>query len=381
MSSMRVFDIIASISRLAGGLAPAVLESVAAQRRFGVDAHVATLLDAYTDEDGAKYGVPYLAEPAVTPLRYSARLGNGLLHLAPPDIIHDHGMWLYPNYLSLRLSEQCRVPLVVSPHGMLAPWCWEHHHWKKRPIWWLWEHRKMTRAVAVVATAELEARHIRKLGIRTPIAIIPLAINPPALSEAKPSNTPRIGLFLSRMHPVKGLHLLVNAVKILRPSGWKFIIAGPASRHGEEIKNLVRTTGLEQLFEFPGALYGERKWQYYRAADLFILPSLTENFGIVVLEALACETPVLATTGAPWPELPLHGCGWWVEPSVEGIAQGLDEALSSTTATLREMGVRGRQLVESRYTWNVSARSTIELYQWVLGRSPRPAFISDMNDK
>lgn len=118
----------------------------------------------------------------------------------------------------------------------------------------------------------------------------------------------------------------------------------------------------------------------YRAADLFILPSLSENFGIVVLEALASETPVLATTGAPWPALLQHGCGWWVEPSVAGIARGLAEAFASTPATLCRMGIRGRQLVESCYTWSIAARRTIDLYQWVLGRSPRPAFVGEVID-
>ncbi len=163
----------------------------------------------------------------------------------------------------------------------------------------------------------------------------PTGIELPALSGAKPDNAPRLALFLSRIHPVKGLHLLVEALRLLRPTGWKFIISGEGGSYTAEVQRLIRTAGLAHLFEFPGALYGERKWQYYRNADLFLLPSLTENFGIVVLEALACETPVLATTGTPWPELLRYGCGWWVESNVAGIARGLDEALASSTATLR----------------------------------------------
>ncbi len=376
---MQVLNFIASISRLGGGLAPAVLESVATQRQLGIEAQVATLLDAYTGEDGGKYGIPYMAESGVTPLRFSPRLKTQLMRQPPPDLVHDHGMWLYTNYLAFNVSERGRIPLVVSPHGMMAPWCWQHHRWKKLPIWWWWERRKVARAVVLVATSEMEAQHISNLALDTPIAIIPLGIHPPVFCEPKPEHDTRIALFLSRIHPVKGLDMLIQAVKQLQPPGWKFVIAGPdAGGYEAAIKTDVHNAGLDRFFAFPGALYEEEKWRYLREADLFILPSVTENFGIVVVEALTCETPVITTTGTPWKELQQHHCGWWVAPSVSGVTLAIAEAVNTPREPLRQMGVNGRRLVESSYTWRESAIRTVELYRWVLGETGRPAFVSEI---
>jgi glycosyltransferase involved in cell wall biosynthesis len=103
-----------------------------------------------------------------------------------------------------------------------------------------------------------------------------------------------------------------------------------------------------------------------------VLPSKSENFGMVVAEALAARTPVITTKGAPWQELETHRCGWWIDMGVESLIEALEKAMSHSPVELHEMGRRGRQLVEEKYTWDRVAGQMIEVYEWLLGRGPRP---------
>jgi glycosyltransferase involved in cell wall biosynthesis len=119
----------------------------------------------------------------------------------------------------------------------------------------------------------------------------------------------------------------------------------------------------------------EDKWALYRESDLFILPTHSENFGVVVAEALASGIPALTTTGAPWSVLEEHGCGWWVEPEVEALSQALREATESSDEKRLAMGQRGRQLVEKRFSWEGVTRQLRRAYQWVREGGARPDFI------
>ena len=141
-------------------------------------------------------------------------------------------------------------------------------------------------------------------------------------------NDRRTMLFLSRIHPKKGLLNLVRAWHAAAPGKeWRLVIAGPdEGGHLAELKQLVHQLGLQLQVTFPGEIANEEKWAFYAAAEICVLPSFSENFGLMVGEALVAGTPVIATTGTPWAELQAHGCGWWVEPTIGGLCAAIRSA-------------------------------------------------------
>ena len=134
----------------------------------------------------------------------------------------------------------------------------------------------------------------------------------------------------------------------------------------------IRKRKIENDFEFVGEVADEKKWDWYRSADLFVLPSKSENFGIVIAEALACGVPVIATRGTPWEDLTTHRCGWWTEIGAGPLADALNEAVRLTDEERDAMGRRGRKLVEENYTWSAAAKKMVDVYQWMLGAQKRP---------
>ena len=178
-----------------------------------------------------------------------------------------------------------------------------------------------------------------------------------AASHTRAPDQPRTALFLSRIHPVKGLDRPIDVWNAARPQGWRLRIAGPgASGYCDEVARRIVRAGLERQVSLEGPVYGAAKTQAFISADAFLLPSHSENFGIVVAEALAHGVPVLTTTATPWQVLESEHCGWWVSPTSEAIARGLTAVVAASDETRKAMGLRGRALVKRQFAWRAIAK-------------------------
>jgi glycosyltransferase involved in cell wall biosynthesis len=251
---------------------------------------------------------------------------------------------------------------------MLEPWALAHKRFKKMLAWHIYQKRILNLASALHATSSREAKNLHGLGLKARIETIPWGIELPdarsRICEFGRKNGFRTALFVGRIYPVKGLPMLVEAWARVRPLGWKMQIVGPdEAGHRAEVESLVRKAGLNADFTFTGTLHGTALREAYEGADLFILPSHTENFSMVVGEALAHGVPVIATQGAPWEMLTQEGCGWRVPASVDGIAEALSTAAACSMETLHSMGDAGRCLVADRFSWRTVAMKFGALYE------------------
>lgn len=285
------------------------------------------------------------------------------------DIVHDNGLWLPHNHKIAIATTRRHIPRIVSTRGMLEPWAIRHKWVKKAIAWRLYQRRDLINATLLHATAEAEAESIRSCKVGVPIVTIANGADLPDLPPLCPQATnslsrERTALFLSRIHPKKGLPLLIEAWARLCPSGWRLRIVGPdEGGHTRELAALVNKHGLGNAVTFEGPVEGKSKTEAYRSANLFVLPTHSENFGMVVAEALAHGVPVLTTRGAPWRELETERCGWWVDPTIDGINSALAAATITPLPILREMGERGRTLIANRYSWESIAQQFLTTYE------------------
>jgi glycosyltransferase involved in cell wall biosynthesis len=307
--------------------------------------------------------------------RITGRESEALDRFGHLDILHDNGMWLPHNHRLAVLVEKRGIPRVVSMRGMLEPWAVRHKRFKKNVAWALYQRRDLTRASYHHATGEVEARNLQRLRLNVPIVTIPNGVDVADGASASVSNTDqrpttahqRIALFLGRIYPIKGLPMLVQAWARVRPKAWRLCIAGPdEGGHRNEVEKTVAAAGLDGVVSFTGFVSPELKYSIFSDAQLFILPSHSESFGMAVAEALAHGLPVLTTMGTPWSMLRETGCGWWVEPTVDGIAEGLRLATNLSRDELRKMGAKGPALVMTQFSWKHIAHQVLSMYESVL---------------
>ena len=302
------------------------------------------------------------------PFGFSERL-EGVFRELQPDLIHFHGIWQWKLHQGVRAARRAGIPYIIAPRGMLEPWALAYHHWKKALAMRLYQWGDLTKAVAIHATAQEEVAHIRDLGIQVPVIVSPNGVNVPA--ELPPRKLHSDGfhraLFVSRIHEKKGLKELVEAWSLVRPKGWKMEIVGTDADHYQHvIEKLVLDKGLQDDFIFTGPLDDEKKWEAYRRADLFILPTYSENFGIVVAEALYAGVPVITTQGTPWKELETTGSGWWIPCGADALCTALESSMKLDDQLRAEMGKRGRCLIDGRYSWPSIARQLSRDYAKLL---------------
>jgi glycosyltransferase involved in cell wall biosynthesis len=361
----------------------------------GIDAAVAGISRATAAVDGVSIALLGVLSPEVewpserdgsVGYRRVGVVGPRMLAYAPnlatvlsglrPDVVHQHGAWQYPGVAASRWCHRSGRPFILSPHGMFSSAGLAAHRFRKAAAWHGWQRNVATTAHLLHATSHEEMLAIRKLGLRNPVAVIPLGVHVPPACPIKSSAAAFRAVYLGRLDPLKGVGDLVAAWAAVRPAGWTLTIAGPDLRgYGIELRRSVAAHRLEDVVSICGPAWAEDRDALLAAADLLVLPSYTENFGLVVAEAMAHAVPVITTTDTPWRYLQEEGCGWIVPSGLAGLVPALTAACGSDPQALREMGRRGWGVVRDRFGWHAIGRQFAVAYQWLCGTETRPSFV------
>lgn len=383
---MKIFQCIDSIDKSHGGPSRSLPTMVIELSKLGIDCEIITY-------NSPNPNIELLNENNID-IKLLNREKNYLSKIFSSDyslqlntaeaIVHCQHIWSMSMHRAIIEARKKNIPYIVSPRGSLEPWPLKQNPIVKKIALWLYQYNDLQHAACIHATAESEAQHIRELKISSPIAIIPNGINPDnyPLKEYHNKEINRV-LFLSRLHPKKGLNILFEAWSKLPEKlkeNWILTIAGEgdATYSINDLKHKLSTEFPDQNIEVIGAQYGVDKIKCYHSADIFILPSYSENFGMVVAEAMSCGLPVITTTGTPWHELQDNNIGWWVKPNLDNILQALMQAMSMPIADLWEKGRKARYFVLKNYSIRSLAVKYKTLYEWIINKNStktQPDFI------
>jgi glycosyltransferase involved in cell wall biosynthesis len=380
---LNIYHTIAGLHPDSGGPARTVTSLCASLVKIpGVE--VSLITQSITD-DRIYYGSfspdrTYVAESRSHSYLKSGRLLKALLERqlseTTPEIVHDHGVWLPSNHAVATWAKKHRVPLVVQPRGMLEPWAISFRAYKKKIAWSLYQKKNLDAAALFFATSQTEADNLRKLDFTQPIAVIPNGVDLPdidlSFDAGQVTQRERNVVFMSRVHPKKGLKGLLEAWATLGVDNWTLTLVGPdEGGHLQEVLTYAKKLRIENKVVYRGVMEGAGKASLLQHADLFILPSFSENFGVVVAEALAYGVPVISTFGTPWRGLVENNCGWWVDAEPEALAGALRDAMALTDKERYKMGARGRKYARE-FDWGHIAEEAADVYRWLLGKADRP---------
>lgn len=303
-----------------------------------------------------------------------------ILERVDPQVVDVQGLWMYPSVASVTWHRRKGRPYLITPRGMLEPWAVANARTKKRIASALFESRHLKNAACLRATSDMEAQSIRQFGLRNPVSVIPNTLELPAVVQTDDSDKPpesRRILFVSRIHPKKGADILLRAWSRLQDKlpNWEVVIAGPDENgHQQELEALARDLQLNRVSWRP-RVGRDEKHALYRSADVFVLPTHSENFGLVIAEALANEVPVITTKNAPWSDLATHDLGWWIDNTPEDLARALLQSASLSDQDRKDMGRRGREFVQKTYGLEETGDRLFEMYAWVAGQGQKPTTV------
>jgi len=397
MSPSTLLHVVASVNPAVGGPAQSVPRLAGALSRSG---NPVRLLCLDYREHGPlpilPTGVLHALPPNILtrPLRgWSPALDAALeTESARARLIHSHGIWMGPNHSAARSAARHRIPLVISPRGMLGAWALGRSAIRKKILWHFREEGDIRSAAAFHATSNAEADDIRRAGFHQPVAVLPNGVAFPEgpardrgwLDTAHPEfRGKRLALFLSRLHPKKGADELLVEWSRLEPAlraGWHLVVAGPdLTGYRVLLEKLRDLDPHPEDITFTGNVQGDFKEALLHHAEFLVLPTKEENFGIVVAESLAAGTPVITTRNAPWEALESHHCGWWIPGTADALRTALTSAMAGRPEELQARGARGRAYAARELDWDMIANRMILFYDWLTGRGTTPEFVRPLN--
>ncbi len=362
---MKILQCVADIDPALGGSVEAARLLTAALLRQGHRVEVLTLVEpraGWAEAWGTRVICP---GPSTTYYLYNKQLPAWVrAHAAEYDVFVIHGIWRYISVGVWRGLRGLDVPYVLFTHGMLDPYynSFEWKRLKKVLHWHLWERKVLRDAGAVLFTCE-EERLLASTNFRPFLCrqeIVGLGVNrPPAPADPPNRGWPvelegkRVALFLARIHPQKGCDTLVSAfakVAAQHPD-LHLLIAGPDEIGWQAaLARQAESNGSAKQITWYGPVYGDTKWAFFRNADVYILPTNFENFGLSILEAMSCGLPVLTSRKAAiWREIVKTGAGFVSQNTVEGTAEILNRWLAVSKNERARMRENARRCFERYY--------------------------------
>ncbi|MEC4989703.1 MAG: glycosyltransferase [Oscillatoria sp. PMC 1068.18] len=398
---MKVLHVIPSVSLALGGPTQVVLNLVKNLRECGVEAEIATtnddgkkLLDVPLNQRSEYEGVPVWFLPRFSPplkeYIFSADLARWLWQNIPNyDLVHTHYLFSFASTAAAAIARKHQVPYLVRTIGQLTPWALAQSQLKKQVYTTLIERRNLSHAAAIHCTASGEATDVRNFGINTPSFILPLGVKKmltlplaPEKIRQKYGISPEIPiiLFLSRLHYKKRPDFLIQALGKLAEDNYQFhlILAGSGeAEYINYLEDLATSLGVSSCTSFAGFVSGEAKELLLQGADLFVLPSFSENFGVAIAEAMAAGLPVIVTPGVQIaPEIASFEAGLVVDNSVEAVKEAIASLLTSPELR-QQMGTNGKLLVTERYAWEKIANHLVNVYTSILEGKVCPEYFNN----
>lgn len=379
---MRVLQTIISMRKKLGGPSTCTCDLMDGISKIASEVKMLTVKCTDSTDVNAGAGSPWLIElenDYHTPLSFSDN-AKTYLNESNYDVYHANTIWGFMTHITCKMAREKHKPYIISPHGMLYPTALHEKHWKKLPMLWAWYNKDIREATCLHVTCKEEMEHCRKFGYRGPIAIIPNAVVIPYGLRTSSSKYERktIG-FLGRLDKIKKVENILYAASLIDDDFDIEIMGKGDALYETFLKDEVTKLGLDSRVRFVGFVGGQDKYERLSKLWGLFVPSVQENFGMIVPEALICGTPVYASLGTPWQELNDCNCGWWKDNSPETIAGVIKELLTKTLEEISVMGENGRKLIEEKYEQHKVAQMMYELYRWVNGECVQPEFVHSLD--
>lgn len=380
---MKILQIVPSISLVYGGPSQMVLGLSAALAQEGVEVTILTTdsngdagqkpldvpLDRPVEQNG--YQIRYFRCSPFRRYKFSLGLLRWLdKHACEYDIAHIHALFSPISSLAARVARSHHLPYILRPLGTLDPADLQKKRRLKQIYAALLEKPNIAGAARLHFTSQQEAKISERFGVSTRDLVIPLGVQLLNLQERKenPSLTSPQILFMSRIDPKKGLNLLIPALENLLAEGidFQFILAGANPQdpsYEEKVKAQIEGSPLKSHTIITGFVTGDRKTSLLQNADVFVLPSYYENFGIAVAEAMATGTPVVISDQVYiWEDVQKAEAGWVCSLTVESLTEMLRLALRDKAERQRR-GLKAKEFALKEYSWSAIAKQTIQAYQ------------------
>ena len=395
---MKLLHVISTLDPATGGIVSALDSLNWALERSGHDVQIVCLDDPEAEWLERHPGRVTALGSGRGSFQYHPKLQPFLRgQLSAADACVVHGLWQYPGLAVRSAARQAARPYFVFPHGMLDPWFKRTYPLKhlKKWLYWPWgEYRVLRDAAGVLFTCEEERRLAREsfpllyqareevTGLGLPDEKRDKKVLEERFLSAHPGlRGKRSLLFLGRLHPKKGLDLLIRAFGQVgaREPDVRLVIAGSVSGtdvgpdHLATLRDLADRSCPPQSVIFCGLLEGEDKWGALCAAEVFVLPSHQENFGMAVVEALSCSVPVLISDKVNiWREIEEDGAGLVEPDTLEGTGRLLERLLMIPEADRRTMKARARTCFENRFEIGHVADGFIRIISGAMERKSLP---------